>query len=423
MRPSTRFCIRIVAIATVVALAAGCVLSIIAIFHDKWRVAEGLENEQVAPTAIFERLRWGNYETCVRLRRFVNDTNTWTPRETCYRTFLSEGAHPTTVLDFHTGQQLILNPVCDTDKAWVAEKLGIPKRLDIVSLWNKQCAGYQWVVTLCEVFAIMGAICVAFMTVLAAGMDDQNIYCTVGGHVLVPAIPLLLHTIPTFAWLFAMDLSDLRMDQSLLFVLIFEGILAWTWLLNTLLCFYSWMCGHDTVAAAATEYPAEYEAKSWHEAIATAKTRKVCYTTFPQARSKSDVKSVVTNSSMTLDGVCSQDELRDVIAAIAAAVVVLELLCFYRNGVPLMLAEHELLPWLHGTAPTALVLLLAVVLLLWGFLIKEPGFTLTTSFWMALVAWIMYLVGFVAITARTAFLRRTISFKTSSDINSGSVQP
>ncbi|KAJ0391122.1 hypothetical protein P43SY_010821 [Pythium insidiosum] len=453
MRPSTRFGIRIVAIATVVALAAGCVLSLIALFDDKWRVTEGLENEQVALTAIFEGLGLGNYGTCVRLRRFVNDTNTWTPRETCYRTFLIEGAHPTTVLDLHTGQQLILNPVCDADKAWIAEKLGIPKRLDIVSLWNKQCAGYQWVVTLCEIFAIIGAICVGYMTVLAAGMDTVYIYCTVGEHVLAPAIPLLLHTIPTFVWLFAMDLSDLRMDQGLLFALIFEGILAWTWLLNTLLCFYSWMCGDDTVAAAATEYPAEYEAKSWHEAIATAKTRKVCYTTLPQARSKSDVKSVVTNSSMTLDGVCSQDELRDVARHLgvpdrlpiadlwahqcngvhwlnvfaqvvaAIAVVVLELLCFYRNSVPLMLAEHELLPWLHGTAPTALVLLLAVVLLLWGFLIKEPGFTLTTSFWMALVAWTMYLVGFVAITARTAFLRRTISFKTSSDINSGSVQP
>ncbi|KAJ0397024.1 hypothetical protein ATCC90586_006076 [Pythium insidiosum] len=257
MRPSTRFGIRIVAIATVVALAAGCVLSLTALLQDKWRVTEGLENEQVAPTAIFEGLRLGNYGTCVRLRRFVNDTNTWAPRETCYHTFLREGGHPTAVLDLHTGQQLILNPVCDADKAWVAEKLGIPKRLDVVSLWNKQCAGYQSVNEFCQFLTIMGAILLGFMTFITVGMDNDKIYCTVGLQVLAPAIPLLLHTIPTFVWLFVLDLSDLRMGQSLLFALIFEGILAWTWLFNTLLC---------TVAAAATEYPVEYEAKSWQHA-------------------------------------------------------------------------------------------------------------------------------------------------------------
>ncbi|GLE08194.1 hypothetical protein PINS_up019200 [Pythium insidiosum] len=245
MHPLPRRAIRVLALLTVAALGVGIALSLGALLQEKWRVADGFDNELVAPSVVFERLRIGESKTCVQLRRFSNTTNAWTSRETCYRTFLGEDQHPTTVLDLQTGQQLILNPVCDADAAWVAEKLGIPKRLDVVSLWNKQCSGFQWVDVVCHIFAIILALFVGSLTFITAAQDDGELYCNIGTTGLVPAIPLALHTFPTFVWLFAMDATGFEMGICLRLALITEGIFAWTWVFNAFLCFISWCTGDD----------------------------------------------------------------------------------------------------------------------------------------------------------------------------------
>ncbi|GLE03572.1 hypothetical protein PINS_up023110 [Pythium insidiosum] len=177
------------------------------------------------------------------------------------------------------------------------------------------------------------------------------------------------------------------------------------------------------------------------ESVATGKQRKTCYATFPTGRGKSSITSVTTNATVTPDGVCSEDDLAavaghlgiperlriasvwrhqcggvhwvtvfaQVFSVVAAAFVVLEMLYFSHRGVALVLSDDELHPWLRAAAPGVSVPLMAVVLVLWGVVTKEPGFRLSQSFSMAVVATVSYVVGSVGILARSVFLRRFVA--------------
>ncbi|KAJ0412051.1 hypothetical protein ATCC90586_004597 [Pythium insidiosum] len=127
-----------------IALAVGAIaLATLASYLDEQLVAVALGDELVAPDVQFERLRIGDAQTCVTLRRASPATGRWRSRETCYKMFPDEKDPGTTIRDLETGVELVLKSVCEEDDEWVASKLGIPARLPVVKIWQKQCQGWR----------------------------------------------------------------------------------------------------------------------------------------------------------------------------------------------------------------------------------------------------------------------------------------
>ncbi|GLE03580.1 hypothetical protein PINS_up012482 [Pythium insidiosum] len=220
---------RAIALLTCIAALVAAALSLAALCKTDWRTVDGLPNEQVAPGVFFEHLRVGETKTCVTLRLLDHETRQWKTRETCYTTFLREGVPPTTTRDLVTGQQLILSPVCSAERDWVARKLGIPDRVHIVEIWDLQCAGLQTANVLCYAFGLVGALWLASQTykLIAHKPDDPE--CGDVFFSLLAAIPMLLYTFPTLAWLFVMDITDSNVGVSLQLQIIAVVILAWVW--------------------------------------------------------------------------------------------------------------------------------------------------------------------------------------------------
>ncbi|KAJ0397034.1 hypothetical protein ATCC90586_006086 [Pythium insidiosum] len=231
---------RIVALINCVAVLVAIGLSIAALSKTNWRTIDGLPNEQVAPNVFFEHLRIGESKTCVTLRLYANETRKWKTRETCYNTFLGEDQHPTTTRDLETGQQLILSPVCSAERDWVALKLGIPERVNVIAIWDKQCAGFQWANVLTQVFAWFGAFWLAYEMLLLVGDDPDEPACGIFLSSLLSAIPVLLHMFPTLVWLYAMDVADFEIGSSLKLAIAATVILAWSWIFKVTLLLCAW---------------------------------------------------------------------------------------------------------------------------------------------------------------------------------------
>ncbi|KAJ0404331.1 hypothetical protein ATCC90586_007645 [Pythium insidiosum] len=199
-------------------LVVGIALSIAALSRSNWRVASGLEHEIVAPNVTFESLRIGETWTCVTLR--------WHPsgraNETCYKTFLhdEETKTPTTMASLTTGEPVVLDPVCQADRQWVAQQLGIPDRIRIVDLWDKQCSGLMWIDILSQTFSWVSAGLLAFSLFNAIDDDSYDPCCGPWVSIGVAATAPLFHLVPTIVWLTVMDSPALSVGSSLVLMVI-----------------------------------------------------------------------------------------------------------------------------------------------------------------------------------------------------------
>ncbi|GLE03575.1 hypothetical protein PINS_up012477 [Pythium insidiosum] len=225
---------RVVAALSGIAALVAVGLSVAAYHKVNWRFIRGLDNEQVAPNTFFQELRVGDYESCVSLRVLpVNGTGQATTRETCYRTYVFGGQHKTKVHDLVTGERLVLGPACSADRAWVARVLGIPRRVDVVALWDKQCSGLRWVNFFGFYSGILAALwlAIAMLDVVMDKQDEpewrQNLWLAVTTTGTVGQVAL------TAIWLNVFDVSGLHVGTSLRFSMASSIIMVWTWLVMT----------------------------------------------------------------------------------------------------------------------------------------------------------------------------------------------
>ncbi|KAJ0406013.1 hypothetical protein ATCC90586_001359 [Pythium insidiosum] len=189
-------------------------------------------SEQVAPNVFFEHLRIGESKTCVTLRLFANETLKWKTRETCYSTFLRDGAQPTTTRDLVTDHQLILSPVCGAERDWVALKLGIPERVNVVEIWDKQCAGLQSANVVCHALSWLGALWLAGEMLKLGVEKPEEAECGEVFASLLAAIPVALSLFPMLVWLFAMDVAYFHVGSSLKLQIASTLIISWAWVLK-----------------------------------------------------------------------------------------------------------------------------------------------------------------------------------------------
>ncbi|GLE04934.1 hypothetical protein PINS_up013915 [Pythium insidiosum] len=142
----------------------------IALVLDEKLVAIGLDHEIVAPNVEFEGLRIGDSHTCVTLRRMSAVHAGWRSRETCYRMFPAKDDPVTTVLDLETGETLVLRSVCHDDGEWIAAKLGIPERLLVDQIWQKQCRGWRTISLSTQV--LMAAFVIKMLVALLNDIEN-----------------------------------------------------------------------------------------------------------------------------------------------------------------------------------------------------------------------------------------------------------
>ncbi|GLE03581.1 hypothetical protein PINS_up012483 [Pythium insidiosum] len=231
---------QLLGVLTAVAVLVGLALSIASLCKENWRVADGLADEQVAPNVFFEHVRIGVSETCVTLRQQANATGRWRSTETCYRTFLDLYDHPSTTLDLETGQQLILNDVCNVDREWTAAKLGIPERLGVPTVWHKQCGVMQWLQPICQICAWFGAFAVGFKAFCLVTGDEFE---PESGPVVVAVfsvVPAVLHVIPTLLWAHWLTNSNLEVGVSLTLAIVATATFVWAWLFIVAVLFVVW---------------------------------------------------------------------------------------------------------------------------------------------------------------------------------------
>ncbi|KAJ0408968.1 hypothetical protein P43SY_002847 [Pythium insidiosum] len=171
-------------------------LASLAFYLDEQLVAVGLADELVAPDVQFERLRIGDAQTCVTLRRASPATGRWRSRETCYKMFPDKKDPGTTIRDLETGVELVLKSVCEEeDDEWVASKLGIPARLPVVEIWQKQCQGWRIGSGSAQVLTIAAVLALGLC--LQAEHDSERL--SVGPSFLIlPA--LVLSCLPMLIW-------------------------------------------------------------------------------------------------------------------------------------------------------------------------------------------------------------------------------
>ncbi|GLE03582.1 hypothetical protein PINS_up012484 [Pythium insidiosum] len=170
-----------------------------------WRNVHGLPDEQVTSNVFFEKLLIGEFETCVTLRHVANDTRKSKSKETCYKTMEMRGQRNTKIRDLVTGEKLVLAPACSADRDWVAMVLGIPRRVNIVELWERQCSGLRWLTNLTTVFAWLGEIWLAASLLDYAANEIEGPLCGEGSTFVVTTLALASQAAPVLVWRYSMD--------------------------------------------------------------------------------------------------------------------------------------------------------------------------------------------------------------------------
>ncbi|GLE08197.1 hypothetical protein PINS_up019203 [Pythium insidiosum] len=137
---------------------------------DEWSRVDAVADERVSSVAIFKSLRVGSGSTCVTLHQVMNETGRWRTHETCnHLNQLSIDQSLLSLRDAETGERLTVDPICDAERDWLAKKMGIPSRVDILSVWDKQC-GSRSVENTCfilELVATVIAVVATFSSVTA----------------------------------------------------------------------------------------------------------------------------------------------------------------------------------------------------------------------------------------------------------------
>ncbi|GLE03579.1 hypothetical protein PINS_up012481 [Pythium insidiosum] len=136
------------------------------------RTVSATANERVSPTAIFKGLRVGSSATCVTLHQVMNETGRWRTLETCNDLHLGEDHNLLSLRDAQTGQRLTVDPICKAEQDWLAEKMGIPSRVDIVRVWDKQCKGSSTVDTLMLLFSTVSVSLAGAFALITVLLDD-----------------------------------------------------------------------------------------------------------------------------------------------------------------------------------------------------------------------------------------------------------
>ncbi|GLE03578.1 hypothetical protein PINS_up012480 [Pythium insidiosum] len=159
------------------------------ISEQDWRRVAPLADERVSPTAVFKGLRVGCTSTCVTLHQVVNETGRWRTLETCIDLRLGEYYNQLSLRDAQTGQRLTVVPICKANRDSLAEKMGIPSRVDIASVWDKQCASCSSAVAWLEVFGLMAiglAVCASIYSIFC----ESESWAWKALFIGLPAIPV-----------------------------------------------------------------------------------------------------------------------------------------------------------------------------------------------------------------------------------------
>ncbi|KAJ0392554.1 hypothetical protein P43SY_004476 [Pythium insidiosum] len=202
-------------------------LSIAAFSKVNWLTLHGRPDDQVAPNVYFEKLMVGEFRTCVTLRVYSDETNKWKSRETCYNSHLTKRQKKTVVNDLVTGEKLVLAPVCDADRDWEARVLGIPLRVSVVEIWERQCGGLWWlnvVTSICAWLSALGLLVFTFEVPLG---DPNDPICTKLVSLAVSTLAPISQAVPVLVWQYAMDVPDFEAGSCLKFAKAATVILVW----------------------------------------------------------------------------------------------------------------------------------------------------------------------------------------------------
>ncbi|GLE04943.1 hypothetical protein PINS_up013924 [Pythium insidiosum] len=197
----------------------GALLSGIALYLDDQLIAAGLDKELVAPDVAFERLSIGDTHACVTLRRFSSTLGRWRSQETCYTMFPQKAIPATTIRDLETGVELVLGSICEEDREWLASKLGIPARLGIQTLWQKQCEGWRVASRVTRVLTLVASVVMVLSLdedIGAAALRDapHSLLFPVWSH----ALPAVFGCASWFIWQFRLGSTSLQAGWALSFM-------------------------------------------------------------------------------------------------------------------------------------------------------------------------------------------------------------
>ncbi|KAJ0403129.1 hypothetical protein P43SY_009559 [Pythium insidiosum] len=215
-----------VALVSGIALIVAIGLSIAAFSKVNWLTLHGRPDDQVAPNVYFEKLMVGEFRTCVTLRVYSDETNKWKSRETCYNSHLTKGQKKTAINDLVTGEKLVLAPVCDADRDWVARVLGIPLRVSVVEIWERQCGGLWWLNFLTTFFAWFGAIWLGVLMFDIPLGDPDDPACRERLSLVVTMVAVVSQAVPVLVWQYAMKVPGFEAGSSLKLALAATVILA-----------------------------------------------------------------------------------------------------------------------------------------------------------------------------------------------------
>ncbi|KAJ0397029.1 hypothetical protein ATCC90586_006081 [Pythium insidiosum] len=207
--------------------AVALLLMFLSMVIDRWRSARGLPGDEVAPDVVFQGLDVGNCATWVTLRRFNRAAGRWRTRETRYRSFLQEDEHPTIVLDLVTGEQLVLGHVCESDVDWTAERLGVPPRVPIAEMWDKQCTT-AWA----TMFGFFLASLSGFAAIVLSFADEKHLGASQRwwAFVGVPFLPVAFFAVPTLLWTYVLTedgILEPAISLRLAYVVLGLWVLCW----------------------------------------------------------------------------------------------------------------------------------------------------------------------------------------------------
>ncbi|GLE08204.1 hypothetical protein PINS_up019210 [Pythium insidiosum] len=196
-----------------------------------WIEAHGQPQDEVAPDTYFQRVSLGPMKTCVVVAVHKQQQQQpaagskspaaviITTKETCYKTFLENDESSTTVQDFRTGKSVELPGICSTDRARAAELLGIPARLDILSLWENQCGGVRAAALSCQFVAVFPLFFLFYQLFAISARDATSVGISCRAPIqslLIPPCAIVLNGAANCVWFFVIKTPGYHVGSALL---------------------------------------------------------------------------------------------------------------------------------------------------------------------------------------------------------------
>ncbi|GLE08192.1 hypothetical protein PINS_up019198 [Pythium insidiosum] len=121
--------------------------------------------------------------------------------------------------------------------------LGIPRRVNIVELWERQCSGVRCLTTLTTVFAWLGELWLAANLIEYAVDEMEDPVCKTSLSLVVTALALASQAAPVLAWRYSMDAPGYEEGLCLKLAIAALVIFACAWVFRVgLVVVYAWRC-------------------------------------------------------------------------------------------------------------------------------------------------------------------------------------